>query len=54
MFCMFRQLTIDGSTTVTSDIKVLPKNDGENYRLWTVGVAGGVGNVTGRRIGLVC
>ena len=37
MFCMYGQLTIDGSTIVTSDIKVLPKNDGEIYRLWTGG-----------------
>jgi len=34
---MYRQLTIDGSTTLTSDIKVLPKNDGEIYRLWARG-----------------
>jgi hypothetical protein len=34
---MYGQLTIDGSTIVTSDIKVLPKNDGEIYRLWIGG-----------------
>jgi hypothetical protein len=34
MFSMYRQLTLDGSITLTNDIKVLPKNDGEIYRLW--------------------
>jgi hypothetical protein len=35
MLSMHRQLTLNGSTTLTNDIKVLPKNDGEIYPLWT-------------------
>ena len=34
MFSMHRQLTLDGGTTLTNGIKVVPKNDGEVYRLW--------------------
>jgi hypothetical protein len=51
---MYGQLTIDSITIVTSDIKVVPKNDGEIYRLWTGGDRLGIENVTGRGIGLVC
>jgi hypothetical protein len=34
---MNRQLTLDGGTTLTNAIKVLPKNDGDIYRLWVGG-----------------
>jgi hypothetical protein len=34
MFSMYRQLTLDGSITLTNDIKVLPKDEGEIYGLW--------------------
>jgi hypothetical protein len=37
MFSMYKQLTLDGSTTLRNDIKVLPKNEGEIYLLWTGG-----------------
>jgi hypothetical protein len=37
MFSMHRQLTFDGSTKLTKEITMLPKNDGEIYRLWAGG-----------------
>ena len=54
MFCMYRQLTLDGNTILRNDIKVFPKNDGEIYRLWAEETVGGVGNVIELTTGSVC
>jgi hypothetical protein len=54
MFSMYRQSTLDGSTALTNSIKVLPKNDGEIYRLWLEANGGDVGNVIEQTTGLVC
>ena len=37
MFPMYRQLNLEGRPKLASDIKVLPENDGEIYRLWAGG-----------------
>jgi hypothetical protein len=51
---MYRQLTLDGSTTLTNDIKALPKNDGEIYRLWAEETVGAVGNAIERTTDSAC
>jgi hypothetical protein len=50
---MYRQLTLDGSGGLTNGIKVVPKNDGEVYRLWAGGDRWDVENVIERTSGLV-
>jgi hypothetical protein len=53
MFSMFKQLTLDGSTTLTNGIKVLPTN-ARFTGYGPEGVVGDAGNEIERTIGSVC
>jgi hypothetical protein len=57
MFSMYRQLTLDGSTTLTKDTTLLSisKNDSEIYRLWAGGDRWGCRkcNITDDRFGML-